>query len=249
MSRVQSIERAFAVLAALADGPIGVTDVADRTGLPKSTAARLLASLAREGVVEQVPGDTRYRLGGRLAMLAAGLLPTRSLGRLARPSLVELSATVGEAAGLSVPEGDLVHYIDQVDTPNPVSVRDWTGSRLPMHAVSSGQVLLAFRPVAALEKYLERPLERFTERTLVDPATLRARLQDVRRDGYAWVREEFDRGINSVAAPIADVSGEVVAAVHLHGPSYRFPAAGSEAAIAERVVTTAARIAGGLRQA
>ena len=249
MSRVQSIERAFAVLAVLADGPIGVTDVADRTGLPKSTAARLLASLAREGVVEQVPGDTRYRLGGRLAMLAAGLLPTRSLGRLARPSLVELSDTVGEAAGLSVPEGDLVHYIDQVDTPNPVSVRDWTGSRLPMHAVSSGQVLLAFRPVAALEKYLERPLERFTERTLVDPATLRARLQGVRRDGFAWVREEFDRGINSVAAPIADVSGEVVAAVHLHGPSYRFPVAGSEAAIAERVVTTAARIAEGLRQA
>ena len=249
MSRVQSIERAFAVLGTLADGPIGVTEVAERTGLPKSTAARLLASLAREGVVEQLPGDTRYRLGGRLATLAAGVLPTRSLGRVARPSLAELSAEVGEAAGLSVPEGDLVHYIDQVDTPNPVSVRDWTGSRLPMHAVSSGQVLLAFRPAASLERYLERPRERFTERTLVDPEALRARLRDVRRDGYAWVLEEFDRGINSVAAPIADVSGEVVASVHLHGPSYRFPAAGSEAAIAERVVTTAARIAGGLRQA
>jgi DNA-binding IclR family transcriptional regulator len=249
VSRVQSIERAFAVLGTLADGPIGVTEVAERTSLPKSTAARLLASLAREGAVEQVPGDTRYRLGGRLATLAAGVLPTRSLVRLARPSLAELSAAVGEAAGLSVPEGELVHYIDQVDTPNPVSVRDWTGSRLPMHAVSSGQVLLAFRPVAALEHYLEQPLERFTERTLVDPDALQARLREVRRDGYAWVREEFDRGINSVAAPIADVSGEVVAAVHLHGPSYRFPPAGSEAAIAERVVTTAARIAGSLRQA
>jgi DNA-binding IclR family transcriptional regulator len=110
-------------------------------------------------------------------------------------------------------------------------------------------VLLAFRPVAALEHYLEQPLERFTERTLVDPDALQARLREVRRDGYAWVREEFDRGINSVAAPIADVSGEVVAAVHLHGPSYRFPTAGSEALIAERVVTTAARIAGSLRQA
>jgi DNA-binding IclR family transcriptional regulator len=249
VSRVQSIERAFAVLGTLADGPIGVTEVAERTSLPKSTAARLLASLAREGAVEQVPGDTRYRLGGRLATLAAGVLPTRSLVRLARPSLAELSAAVGEAAGLSVPEGELVHYIDQVDTPNPVSVRDWTGSRLPMHAVSSGQVLLALRPVAALEHYLEQPLERFTERTLVDPDALQARLREVRRDGYAWVREEFDRGINSVAAPIADVSGEVVAAVHLHGPSYRFPTAGSEALIAERVVTTAARIAGSLRQA
>jgi DNA-binding IclR family transcriptional regulator len=249
VSRVQSIERAFAVLGTLADGPIGVTDVAERARLPKSTAARLLASLAREGVVEQVPGDTRYRLGGRLATLAAGVLPTRSLARLARPSLVELSTEVGEAAGLSVPDGDLAHYVEQVDTPNPVSVRDWTGSRLPMHAVSSGQVLLAFRPVGALARYLERPLERFTELTIVDPDALRERLREIRRDGFAWAREEFDRGISSVAAPIADTSGEVVAAVHLHGPSYRFPSAGSEATVAERVVTAAARIAGSLRQA
>lgn len=249
MSRVQSIERAFAVLATLAEGPIGVTEVADRASLPKSTAARLLASLAREGVVEQVPGDTRYRLGGRLATLAAGVLPTRSLARLARPSLAELSGEVGEAAGLSVPDGDLVHYVEQVDTPNPVSVRDWTGSRLPMHAVSSGQVLLAFRQPAALARYLDRPLERFTERTLVEPEALRDRLREVRRDGYTWAREEFDRGISSIAAPIADASGEVVAAVHLHGPSYRFPAPGTETAIAELVVTTAARIAGNLRQA
>jgi DNA-binding IclR family transcriptional regulator len=249
MSRVQSVERAFAVLGTLADGPIGVTEVAERASLPKSTAARLLASLSREGAVEQVPGDSRYRLGGRLATLAAGVLPTRSLARLARPSLEDLAEEVGEAAGLSVPDGDLVHYIDQVQTPNPVSVRDWTGSRLPMHAVSSGQVLLAFRQPVALERYLERPLERFTERTVVAADVLRERLRDVRRDGYAWAREEFDTGISSVAAPIADASGEVVAAVHLHGPSYRFPSAGTEAAVAERVVAAAAHIASSLRQA
>ena len=249
MSRVQSIERAFAVLGALADGPIGVTEVAERTSLPKSTAARLLGSLSREGVVEQVPGDTRYRLGARLGTLAAGMLPTRSLARLARPSLTDLAASAGEAAGLSVPDGDLVHYVEQVDTPNPVSVRDWTGSRIPMYAVSSGQVLLAFRPVAALDRYLERPLERFTDLTVVDPKAMRERLRDVRRDGFAWAREEFDRGINSVAAPIADASGEVVAAVHLHGPSYRFPAVGTEVAVAERVVAAAAYIASSLRQA
>src|SRR3954447_9531413 len=121
MSRVQSIERAFAVLGALADGPIGVTEVADRVDLPKSTAARMLGSLVREGVVEQVPGDSRYRLGPRLVTLAAGIRPTRSLASLARPSLVSLAGAVGEAAGLSVADGNLVHYIDQVDTPNPVS--------------------------------------------------------------------------------------------------------------------------------
>jgi DNA-binding IclR family transcriptional regulator len=249
VSRVQSIERAFLVLDALADGPIGVTEVAERARLPKSTAARLLASLAREGAVEQVPGDTRYRLGGRLATLAAGVLPTRSLARLARPSLVELSVAVGEAAGLAVPDGDLVHYVDQVDTPNPVSVRDWTGSRLPMHAVSSGQVLLAFRQSAALERYLAGTRERFTDRTLVDAAALRARLADVRRDGFAWTLEEFDVGISSVAAPFADASGEVVAALHLHGPVYRFPATGTRSAVTEQVVSTAARIAESLRRA
>src|SRR5512146_1853871 len=105
MSRVQSIERAFAVLAALADGPIGVTEVAERASLPKSTAARLLASLAREGVVEQVPGATHYRLGQRLVTLAARIRPAGSLSGVARPSLAALAAIVGEAAGLSVADG------------------------------------------------------------------------------------------------------------------------------------------------
>jgi DNA-binding IclR family transcriptional regulator len=249
MSRVQSIERAFAVLGALADGPIGVTEVADRADLPKSTAARLLGSLAREGVVEQVPGDTRYRLGPRLVTLAARIRPGRSLAMLARPSLEELADEVGEAAGLSVPDGDLVHYVEQVGSPNPVSVRDWTGSRIPLHAVSSGQVLLAFAPPTFVQRYLGRPMEPFTTRTLVSADALLERMRAIRRDGYAWALEEFDEGISSVAAPVADASGEVVAAVHLHGPSYRFPAPGAEGPLAERVVATAARISGNLREA
>jgi DNA-binding IclR family transcriptional regulator len=249
MSRVQSIERAFAVLGTLANGPIGVTEVAERADLPKSTAARLLASLAREGVVEQVPGDTAYRLGPRLATLASGVMPNRSLSMLARPSLATLADAAGEAAGLAIPDGDVAHYIDQVDTPKAVSIRDWTGSRIPLHAVSSGQVLLAFRPATSLQRYLGRPLERFTDRTIVTGDALLERLRAIRRDGYTWAREEFDEGISSVAAPIADANGEVVAAVHIHGPSYRFPVPGTERAMAEAVVATAARIAGSLRHA
>ena len=242
MSRVQSIERAFAVLGALADGPIGVTEVADRADLPKSTAARMLASLAREGVVEQVPGDTRYRLGPRLVTLAARIRPMRTLAALSRPSLEELADSVGEAAGLSVPDGAMVHYIEQVSSPNPVSVRDWTGSRIPLHAVSSGQVLLAYAPSTFVQRYLGRPMEAFTVRTLVTAEALLERMRAIRRDGYTWALEEFDEGISSVAAPVADASGEVVGAVHLHGPSYRFPGAGQERALAEEVVATAARI-------
>ena len=249
MSRVQSIERAFAVLGALADGPIGVTEVADRVGLPKSTAARLLASLAREGVVEQVPGETRYRLGPRLLTLAARIRPSRTLANLARPALETLAADHGEAAGLSVPDGTMAHYIDQVNSPKPVSVRDWTGSRIPLHAVSSGQVLLAYSPPTFVQRYLGRPMDRFTTRTLVTADALLDRMRAIRRDGYTWAFEEYDEGISSVAAPVADAYGEVVAAVHLHGPSYRFPAAGTERALADEVVATAGRISANLRQA
>lgn len=242
MSRVQSIERAFAVLSALADGPVGVTEVADRVALPKSTVARLLGSLQREGVVEQVPGGTRYRLGARIASLAAGVAGTGSLEAVARPHLVELSSAVGETAGLSVPDGFEVHYVDQVDTAHQVQIRDWTGTRVPMHAVSSGLVILASLAEAELERFLTRPLERFTARTMTDPSALRERLAQIRADGYAWVHEEFAEGLNSVAAPITDASGAVVAAVHVHGPSYRFPAYGEDDEIGRHVVATASRI-------
>src|SRR5215207_6911891 len=110
MSSVQSIRRAFAVLGVLGDGPLGVTEVADRAGLPKSTAARLLATLVGEGAVQQTPGDTTYRLGPRLVTLAGGFSLARSLAAVARPILVDLAGASGEAAGLGVSEGDLVHY-------------------------------------------------------------------------------------------------------------------------------------------
>jgi DNA-binding IclR family transcriptional regulator len=247
MSRVQSIERAFLVLGALADGPVGVTEVAGHVGLPKSTVARLLAALETEGACEQLPGETRYRLGPRMAELASGLHDARGLVAMAHPALVDLAAETGEAAGLSVPDGRTVHYVDQVDSPNPVQVRDWTGSRIPMHAVSSGQVFLAYLPPPALARFLAEPLESFTPTTLLDAAALLERLRHIRRDGYAWVREEFATGIASVAAPIAGANGEIVAAVHLHGPTYRFPAAGREAEIAATVVEAGARIGARLR--
>jgi IclR family acetate operon transcriptional repressor len=249
VSRVQAIERAFGVLGALTDGPIGVTEVAERVGLPKSTAARMLASLAREGAVEQVPGETRYRLGPRIETLATGLVATRSVVAIARPHLAELAASIGEAAGLSIPDDREVHYIDQVDTPNPVGIRDWTGSRVPMHAVSSGLVFLAHRPAIAIERYLAEPLLALTERTTTDPDVLRERLRAVALAGFAWVHDEFADGISSVAAGIADASGEVVAAVHVHGPSYRFPPPGREAGLGLHVAMTATRIARTLRQA
>ncbi|HET7726943.1 MAG TPA: IclR family transcriptional regulator [Candidatus Limnocylindrales bacterium] len=247
MSRVQSIERAFRVLTALSDGPSGVTTIAERAHLPKSTVVRLLRALQTEAAVEQVAGDGRYRLGPRVSTLAAGLTPTRSIAALARPHLADLAAATGEAAGLSVPDGRDVLTVDQVDTPNPISIRDWTGTRAPMHTVPAGHVFLASLPPAAVERYLAGPLEATSAHTITDPDILRARLREVGRTGYAWVHDEFLDGMSSVAAGIGDVTGDVVAAIHVHGPSYRFPPPGTEASLGALVAAAAARVSTALR--
>jgi DNA-binding IclR family transcriptional regulator len=252
MARVQSIERAFDVLGALGDGPLGVTGIAERVGLPKSTVARLLDALAAEGAVEQVADGTDYRIGERLVSLAAGVQPTRSLIALARPQLLSLAAATGESTGLSLPDGNLVHYVDHEDSPHPVAIRDWTGTRFPMHTVSAGLVILAHRRPEQIEAYLAGPLERYTDQTVVDPVALRARIARARVDGYAWTRDEVADGISSVAAAVADESGEVVAAVHVHGPSYRFPDPedpSAQASVQVWVVAAAAAISASLRRA
>jgi IclR family pca regulon transcriptional regulator len=109
-----------------------------------------------------------------------------------------------------------------------------------MHAIPSGLVLLAEWPLDALDAYMSGELVALTSRTVTDPGDLRARLAEVRERGYAWGLEEFAEGIDSVAAPIRDGRGKAIAAIHVHGPSYRFPPARREAFIAARLVAASA---------
>lgn len=241
MSTVQSVERAFEILDAVASRPAGVTDLATRLRLPKSTVFRLLAALEQVAAVERIDG-ARWRIGPGVAALAWGASAERSLASLARPQLVSLVGTVGEAAGLALPDGYTVHYIEQVESDNPVQVRDWTGTHAPLHAAPSGLVLLAEWPEDAVEGYLARELEQLTPQTVVDAQAVRRRLEDVRRLGYAWGFGEFADGINSVAAPVRDSRGKSIAAVHVHGPAYRYPPRGRSDEIAARVVSAAAAI-------
>jgi IclR family transcriptional regulator, KDG regulon repressor len=238
---VQSLERAFAILDEVAHRPAGVTVIAERVRLPKSTVARLLATLEDLDAVERFDG-ARWRIGPGVASLSSAVSPERSLISIARPFLADLVGELGEDAGLGLPDGSEVLYVDQLESDNPVQVRDWTGTRAPLHAVPSGLVLLAEWPEEALEAYLGGELVALTRRTIVDPARLRKRLGEVRKDGYAWGLEEFAEGIDSVAAPIRDARGKAVAAIHVHGPAYRFPREGRDGAVAVRVVAAASAV-------
>jgi DNA-binding IclR family transcriptional regulator len=108
--------------------------------------------------------------------------------------------------------------------------------------VSSGLVLLAASPASRIATYLAQPLTRTTSRTMTQPTRLKRRLSTIRRDGFAWTVGEFDDGIASVAAPVVDGTGATVAAIHTHGPSYRFPGDRDADAIAAEVVAAARRL-------
>jgi DNA-binding IclR family transcriptional regulator len=242
MPTVQSVVRAFAVLQSLAGGPAGVSEIAERTELPKSTVSRLLSTLVEIGAVEQGEVLGVYGLGELLIDLSASASPGRNLVSLARPYLVELVEQIGEAAGLGVLDGTTVYYLDQVEGEHQVLVRDWTGESVDAHVVSSGLVLMAHAPDATRNEFLAGPLTVWTDNTVTDPERLGQRLEDVRRAGFAWVYEEMSDGLNSVSAPIVNPAGTVIAAVGAHGPSYRFPEPGGSAAIAAAVVEIARRI-------
>ena len=170
---VQSIDRAFQVLKALAVEPSGVTDLASRVGLPKSTVARMLSSLEDQGAVTRGPDGTSYAIGIGLVELAGAIDATAALATAVRPHLVWLSGQLGEAAGFSVPTGYTIQYMVQVESPNPVQVRDYTGLMVPMHIGPSGLSVMAQWPPEEVDRYLSRPLEAYTAHTVVDAGEIR----------------------------------------------------------------------------
>jgi DNA-binding IclR family transcriptional regulator len=240
---VQSVERAFAVLRQVASAPGGISDVARGVDLPVSTVARLLGTLELLGAVARIGDSVTYAIGAGIRELTDASV---TLVDRARPVLAELVARTGETSGLSVIEGDEVVYLDHVEAANEVTLRDWTGTRLPPHVVSSGLVLLAAQPAKTIGAYLARPLARMTDRTVTQPARIRRRLLSVGRDGFVWTKGEFDAGITSVAAPVVDPKGTTIAAIHCHGPSYRFPGGGDADEITAHVIDAARKLGSSL---
>ncbi len=237
---VVAVERAFAILQTIAaeQESMGISAIARATGLAKSTVSRLLATLDQLGMVERVGADSRYRLGPGLAVLTPWA--TSSLVDLARPHLRALVDEVGEDAGLAVSDGTDVLYLDQVQVPGAVQVRDWTGQRLPAHAVAAGYVLMRSWPTDKLERFLSAPLEPLASRTVTNPAEVRRRV-DAWSD-YLWTHVEFADDVNGAAAPIYGADGSIVAAVNLYGPSYRFPGDRTEAEIGELLAAAGRKV-------
>jgi DNA-binding IclR family transcriptional regulator len=197
---------------------LSVGEVAHRAGLPTATASRLVADLVAQGLLAR-DDDRRVRIGRRLWELASRASPTVALRELAMPVLEELLRVVGHHAQLGVLDGDEVLFVERLSTEHAVVNYTRIAARLPLHASSSGLVLLAHAPAEQQERVLARPLPRFTDATITDGATLRRVLADVRREGSVVCPGFLHADATGVAVPVRDGAGAVVAAVSVIVPS------------------------------
>ena len=222
-SGVQSIERAIAILKAfsLNHEELGVTELSRQLSLHKSTVSRLLASLQREGLVEENPVTRKYRLGMALVTLGGLVLQRLDVAQAARPLMQALADTTQETVILAVKDRDEAISLAQIPSPQVVKHIERIGRREPLHCTATGKVLLAHSPAVEQEEVLSRDLPRHTPNTITDPDLLCQELEQVREQGYALGREEFEIGLNAIAAPVYDHNGEVVASISVSGPAFR----------------------------
>ncbi len=239
---VQSVDRAITVLEILAKrGVAGVTEIALELGVHKSTASRLVAVLEGRGLVEQLADRGKYRLGFGIVRLAGALTVQRDLAHESRKACEALAADVGETVNVAILDGNRVINVSEVRGPAAIAVHNWVGQSTPPHATSSGKVLLAFVGPADLRDLLGPTLQRYTDNTVSDVDVLERELDKVRAQGWAATEQEYEVGLNAVAAPVRDHEGAVVAAVSVSGPSYRLTPEGL-LAVAERVVAAAGEL-------
>jgi DNA-binding IclR family transcriptional regulator len=220
---VQSVDRALAILEILARRrDAGVTEIGKELGVHKSTAFRLLAVLESRGFVEQAEDRGTYRLGLGIVRLAGAITAQLDLTREGRDACERLAADLGETVNIAILDGNRAVNVNQVRGGSSIASHNWIGQHTPLHATSSGKVLLAFGPSRVFDLVtMPGSLPRFTDATVVDVAKLAAELAEVRAFGWACTAEEFEVGLNAVAAPVRGADGSVIAALSVSAPAYR----------------------------
>ena len=217
----RTVNKAIAILQQFTvDEPhLGVSELSRRLGFTRSTVHRLLASLRQGGLIEQDPSTNKYRLGHAAVELGYTAIYSDPLLVTALPYLYFLSEQVGETVYLGERRGHEVAAVLHVLSPTSREQMQWY-NRLPLHASSTGKILLAHSEEIELAALLEQGLPRCTEHTITDPQALREHLHQVREQGFATDLEEYKLGANAIAVPVADREGTVVLSLAILGPAY-----------------------------
>lgn len=221
--RLSSVTSALRVLKVFADGEseLGISSIAQRLGLAKSTVHRLAVTLAGEGFLEQNPQNGRYRLGLSLFSLGALVRQRMDVSNQAHSLLGALRDKTQETVHLAILNDTAIIYLYNMESAQAIGTRSYIGTRKPAFCTSEGRVLLAFNSPELVAPVLKEELVPRTPKTTTSVKALKQILEEVRHNGYAVDDEESEDGMRSIAAPIRDISGKAIAAVGLAGPIQR----------------------------
>ena len=220
---VQSLERAFGLLEAIARARqgIGLAELSKKVGLHNSTTFHLVKTMVALGYIRQ-DRDKRYRIGRSLFALAAGSLDEVELVSLAIPVLEDLTEATGESGHFAVRSGDAVVVIAKTSGSGAFQLTNRAGVTRPAHGTALGKVLLAALTPGQLDRFLQNhELAALTPKTITEPELLRQEVREVARTGVAYDDGEFNAEVRCVAVPVHDFTGQVVGALGISGPIWR----------------------------
>ncbi len=221
--RLSSVATAMHLLKTFSEGEaeLGVTTLAKRLGVAKSTVYRLASTLVAEGMLEQNRENEKYRLGIALFGLGALVRQRMNVSNEARPHIFALREATNETVRLAILDGADIMFVYDLESTQAIRMRANLGDRKPAFCSSEGRAMLAFQEEPAIERILGGELSPRTAKTETDPVQLGKALARVRKTGYSLEDEQCEAGMRSLAAPIRDADGRVVAAVGIAGPRQR----------------------------
>ncbi|WP_413377521.1 IclR family transcriptional regulator [Alkalihalobacillus sp. 1P02AB] len=218
-----SVHNALMILKSFSmDNPeMGVTELAEKMNLAKSTIHRILKTLASEGFVYKNPTTNKYSLGSTILALTNTVNNQMNIIHDATPVLNTLTEKTGENAYLSILESDEVIYLKRIEAEAEFLDDTYLGARNPLHCTSSGQVFLAYLQEKSQINWLQLRLHTYTTKTITNIHHLTLRIEQIREQGYAVSNEEYMEGVISISAPIFNEKNEVIAAITVAGPVSR----------------------------
>ncbi len=222
-TRLSSVTNALRLLKVFSDqdSEIGISDLARRVNLAKSTVHRLASSLVEEGMLEQTEREGKYRLGLTLFELGSLVRRKMDVTNEARPYLRSLSESTGETIQLAVLEQSSALYINVIESQRALRMSYQVGTRAPLYCTAVGKVLLAHAEAQIFAATVAQGLTALTAATITDADSLRREVVLIGNRGYALEDEEAEPGLRGVAAPVRDFSGLAVAAIGISGPTHR----------------------------
>jgi IclR family transcriptional regulator, KDG regulon repressor len=218
---IRAVERALDVLACFSgqSPALSMTQISERLEINKSTVHRLLATLEARRFVERDPFSGIYRAGPRLLQMASITLENNAIRRLAAPFLHDLRDRYRENVNLAILDEAEVVYLDIIESPQRVKLAAALGERLPALSTASGKAILAFSSEETVRQILAHGMPRWTDFTTVTPEAFLANSRQIREQGYAISEQEYEDGINAIAAPVCHPP---IASISIAGPAYRW---------------------------